>query len=246
MVAPYLWLQATINIYAGQYIGRSYVFPVCSDIILDMGIRRIPLVSGEYYHIYNRGVDKKTIFLDKEDYFHFLKLLYICNSEKSITLRNIGDNFNRGETIVDIGAYCIMPNHFHLLCKEKIESGTTIFMRKLLTAYSMYFNKKYKRSGVLFQGRFKSEHANNNEYLKYLYAYIHLNPAKLKNSKWKEELNSNKEEIFNFIENYPYSSIYEYKTGKIKILNPNQFPNYFPKYIDHAKELLTWLKTKTT
>ncbi|OGJ11058.1 hypothetical protein A2467_03325, partial [Candidatus Nomurabacteria bacterium RIFOXYC2_FULL_36_8] len=152
-----------------------------------MGLRRTPLVRGEYYHIYNRGVEKREIFLDKEDYFHFLKLLYICNSNKSITLRNISDNFDRGETIVDIGAYCIMPNHFHVLCYEKIENGISTFMKKLSTAYAMYFNKKYIRTGILFQGRFKSEHANTDGYLKYLYAYIHLNPAKLKNPKWKED-----------------------------------------------------------
>jgi len=173
-----------------------------------MGIRRTPLVPGEYYHLYNRGVEKRKIFIDKEDYFHFLKLLYLCNSIKSITLRNIGEKFERGETIIDIGAYCIMPNHFHLLCKEKIESGTTIFMRKLLTAYSMYFNKKYNRSGVLFQGRFKSEHVSNDRYLKYLYAYIHLNPAKLKNSKWRELANINTEELFLYVKNYPYSSLH--------------------------------------
>lgn len=205
-----------------------------------MGLRKTQLVKDEYYHIYNRGVEKRKIFLDKEDYFHFLKLLYLCNSSKSIILRNVNKQFDRGETIVDIGAYCLMPNHFHLLCKEKINLGITIFMKKLLTAYAMYFNKKYKRSGVLFQGRFKSEHADNDRYLKYLYSYIHLNPAKLKNPKWRESLINNSELLI-FIKNYPYSSIYEYKTNKIRILNPLAFPNYFPKAKDQLTELAEWL-----
>lgn len=211
-----------------------------------MGSRKTPLVSGEYYHIYNRGVDKRKIFLDKEDYFHFLKLLYICNSEKSVTLRNIGKYFDRGETIVDIGAYCLMPNHFHILCHEKIKNGITTFMKKLLTAYAMYFNKKYKRTGTLFQGRFKSEHAKTDEYLKYLYAYIHLNPAKLKESKWRELKDYNSKQLLNFIKEYPYSSLYEYLNNKIKITHPTSFPNYFPKVKDHLDDLFDWLSIEIT
>jgi putative transposase len=205
-----------------------------------MGLRKRPFIINEYYHIYNRGVEKRNIFIDKEDYFHFLKLLYFCNSSKSITLRNINEPFDRGEPIIDIGAYCLMKNHFHLLCKEKEDSGISIFMKKLLTAYAMYFNKKYKRSGVLFQGRYKSEHINDNRYLKYLYSYIHLNPAKFKNPNWRELL-KNDNELLLFTKNYPYSSIYEYRTNKIKILNPLAFPNYFPKINDHLKELSEWL-----
>lgn len=211
-----------------------------------MGLRRTPLVIGEYYHIYNRGVEKRTIFLDKEDYFHFLKLLYICNSTKSITLRNIGENFDREKTIIDIGAYCLMPNHFHLLCYEKTENGISIFMKKLLTAYAMYFNKKYERTGILFQGRFKSEHASTDRYLKYLYAYIHLNPAKLKESKWRESKNYNSKELLNFIRKYPYSSLYEYFNNKIRIINPDVFPNYFPNAKTHLNDLFGWLSTETT
>ena len=211
-----------------------------------MGLRRTPLVTGEYYHIYNRGVEKRKIFLNKEDYFHFLKLLYICNSEKSITLRDIGKSFVRGKTIVDIGAYCLMPNHFHLLCYERNESGISTFMKKLLTAYAMYFNKKYKRTGILFQGRFKSEHASTDKYLKYLYAYIHLNPIKLKEPKWKELSKYNQKELMSSIIEYPYSSLYEYLNNKVKITNSTLFPNYFPKAKDHINELFDWLSTETT
>ncbi|MFA5773423.1 MAG: transposase [Candidatus Paceibacterota bacterium] len=211
-----------------------------------MGLRRTPLVSGEYYHIYNRGVEKREIFLDKEDYFYFLKLLYICNSKKSIKLRKIEKNFERGETIVNIGAYCLMPNHFHLLCHEKTENGISVFMKKLLTAYAMYFNKKYERNGVLFQGRFKSEHASTDKYLKYLYAYIHLNPAKLKEPKWRELKNYNTKDLLNFIKQYPYSSLYEYLNDKIKITNPASFPDYFQNAKDHLDELFQWLSAETT
>ena len=209
-----------------------------------MGLRREPIVINEYYHVYNRGVEKRKIFLDREDYFHFLKLLYICNSKKSIILRNIGKYFDRGEIIVNIGAYCLMPNHFHLLCKEKIENGTSTFMKKLLTAYVMYFNKKYKRTGVLFQGRFKSEYINTDNYLKYLYAYIHLNPVKIKEPRWKELKNYNPKRLLFYVKEYPYSSLYEYINNKIKITNPKVFPNYFPKAKDHLDDLFEWLSIK--
>src|SRR3989339_706195 len=119
-----------------------------------MALRKQSFAPGEYYHLYNRGTEKRIIFLDEQDYHHFLFLMYICNTTKSIELRNIGESFDRGKTIVDIGAFCLMPNHFHILVREKIESKTSTYMRKLLTGYSMYFNKKYKRTGKLYEGVF--------------------------------------------------------------------------------------------
>ncbi|HEV7423627.1 MAG TPA: transposase, partial [Candidatus Paceibacterota bacterium] len=138
-----------------------------------MALRKQSFAIDEYYHLYNRGTEKRIIFLNKQDYRHFLFLMYICNTVKSIELRNIGENFDREETIVYIGAYCLMPNHFHILVREKIENGISTYMRKLLTAYSMYFNKKYERTGKLYEGVFKSIHASKDAYLKYLYSYTH-------------------------------------------------------------------------
>lgn len=210
-----------------------------------MGIRRTPLVEGEYYHIYNRGVEKIKIFLEKEDYLHFLKLLYLCNSERSILLRDIGKSFERGKTIVNIGAYCLMPNHFHILIHEKTKNGISTFMKKLSTAYAMYFNNKYERSGVLFQGRFKTEHINNDRYFKYLYAYIHLNPIKLKKLKWRELKKLGLRHELEFAKDYHYSSLHEYINNKHKVVNPSSFPNYFPKIQDHLDDLLEWIFIRT-
>ena len=120
-----------------------------------MALRKQDFEIDEYYHLYNRGTEKRIIFLDEQDYKHFLFLMYICNTQKSIVLREIDELFDRGEAIIEIGAYCLMPNHFHILVREKIENGISTYMRKLLTAYSMYFNKKYKRSGKLYEGVFK-------------------------------------------------------------------------------------------
>ena len=139
---------------------------------------------GEYYHLYNRGVDKRIIFNNSSNYNRFILLLYLCNSNKPVDLSNLLQNEGRsfseiwkgvdkGEDIIAIGSYVLMPNHFHILVKEISKNGISKFMKKLLTGYSMYFNKKNKRSGSLFEGRFRTTHVNKNEYLKYLFSYIY-------------------------------------------------------------------------
>lgn len=209
-----------------------------------MALRKQVFVTNEYYHLYNRGTDKRKIFLDKNDYEHFLFLMYICNTTKSIELRNINENFDRGETIVDIGAYCLMPNHFHILAHEKKVGGISKYMLKLMTSYSMYFNKKYERTGKLYEGVFKSTHIDKDIYFKYLYSYIHLNPAKLIDKNWKENKNRDTVNLLNYVFNYPYSSLKEYSKEKFRIIDTSRFPNYFLKPNDHKKELFEWLSSK--
>ncbi len=138
-----------------------------------MALRKQVFALNEYYHLYNRGTEKRVIFLDKKDYEHFLFLMYVCNTTKNIESRNIDQNFDRTETIVDVGAYCLMSNHFHILVREKKEGGISKYMLKLMTSYSMYFNKKYERTGKLYEGVFKSVYASSERYLKYIYSYIH-------------------------------------------------------------------------
>ena len=211
-----------------------------------MGLRKQVFAPGEYYHVYNRGTEKRIIFLDEQDHRHFLFLMYICNTEKSIVLREINEFFDRGETIVDIGAFCLMPNHFHILVHEKIENGISTYMRKLFTAYSMYFNKKYKRTGKLYEGVFKSSHITKDTYLKYIYSYIHLNPAKLIDKNWKENKNRDTKKLLNYIFSYQYSSLKEYMEEKFRIINPIPFPVYFKKPVDHKNELFEWLEIDIT
>ncbi len=150
--------------------------------------RKISFAENEFYHLYNRGVDKRKIYLSASDYRRFLALLYLANSTAPAHLANLLrgkqlkdlSTITREHPLVAIGAFCLMPNHFHILLTPLVEHGISKFMLKLETGYSMYFNKKYERSGALFQGKFKAEHASSDNYLKYLYAYIHLNPARAK------------------------------------------------------------------
>ncbi|MEK9131625.1 MAG: transposase [Patescibacteria group bacterium] len=213
--------------------------------------RNIDFSIGEFYHLYSRGVDKRSLFDDRYDYDHFIKLLYVCNGEIPFIARNtLKDIFlcNRGETTVEIGAYCLMPNHFHILIREKIDGGISKFMQKLLTAYSHYFNKKYQRTGTLFESRFKAKHADTDEYLKYLFAYIHLNPVKLVEPLWKEKGIKDGVRAQEFLSQYAHSSYLDYSGvvlgNRGKILDKAAFPDYFQEPKEFNAFLRDWLNYK--
>jgi len=213
-------------------------------------LRKTSFASGEYYHIYNRGNSKQTIFHDQEDYLRFLKLLFLANGEKSFKIYFIKENpyeFEKGKNLVDIGAYCLMPNHFHLLITQTEEGDISKFMQKISTGYSMYYNNKYKRTGTLFEGKFKAEHIDNDRYLKYIFSYIHLNPVKIIDSKWKENGIKNTNKTLTFLEKYNFSSYQDF-CGKDreqnKILSTNSFPNYFPSKDSFKREIFDWLTYK--
>jgi putative transposase len=136
-----------------------------------------------YYHIYNRGVEKRDIFCNKSDYKRFIVGLREFNSLNSISLRDQLEFPSRSSTSVDtevelreeklveIVAYCLNPNHYHLIVKEVVENGVAKFIQKLGTGYTNYFNKKYDRTGSLFQGRYKKVEIKENSRLLYLSAY---------------------------------------------------------------------------
>lgn len=211
--------------------------------------RKIKFSIGEYYHVYNRGVDKRDIFIDRHDYDRFLLLLSVCNSSNPINIREIKRTNYKGPAfvspiLVNVGAWCLMPNHFHFLVKEEFEGGMSAFFHKLSTAYSMYFNKKYGRSGSLFEGKFKSQHAETDRHLKYLFSYIHLNPIKLIQKDWKEKGVRNKKEAINYLEKYPYSSYLDFigkKRVQNKILTIEAFPKYFPGVDYFVREIFEWI-----
>lgn len=210
--------------------------------------RKFNISIGEFYHIYNRGNSKSNIFRDKADIGRFQKLLFVSNNTNPVVFKEIQslalDKIKRGEALVDIGVYCLMGNHFHLLVREKIENGTSIFMQKLLTSYSKYFNKKYGRIGTLFEGPFKATHADTDEYLKYLFAYIHLNPIKIIDPEWKENGIADYEEAKNYLARYSYSSYLDYMgTNRIEnsILNKPVFPDYFSNFKEFSKFIDEWL-----
>ncbi len=219
-----------------------------------MSNRTVQIVPGEIYHVYNRGTDKRLIFLDAADYNRFIELLYLSNSVHSINVRDIKNHntsvftFDRGKELVAIGAYCLMPNHFHLMVTPLADEGVSIFMKKLCTSYSMYFNKRYERSGALFQGKFKSQHADTDEYLKYLFAYIHLNPIKLIDSTWRDEGIKDLTKSYNYVSHFHYSSLPDYLSSQRPekvLLSKSEFPDYFSTCKDVEAELFEWLTHRT-
>lgn len=216
-----------------------------------MSIRKVNFVKGEYYHIYNRGNSKQKIFNDEKDYLRFIALLYVSNTKQKFDFynlnRNIISNIYELEMIdqyVSIGSYCLMPNHFHILITEKIGGGITAFMQKLSTAYVMYYNKKYERSGSLFEGKFKSKHIETDRYFKYLFSYLHLNPIKLIQKDWKEKGITNRQVAMKYLNTYSHSSYLDFlgeERPQKQILDLKSFPEYFPSKKLFIKEIFEWL-----
>ena len=213
-----------------------------------MAERKFAFAPDEFYHLYNRGNSKQVIFRDVYDYRHFIQLLYIANDVGPIKLRDVSVNntfeYVRDEQLVAIGSYCLMPNHFHILIKQIEDNGISKFMQKVATGYSMYFNSRYERTGGLFEGRFKARHADSDEYLKYLFSYIHLNPVKLIDTTWKEEGIKNPSEAYSYAVGYQHSSLSDYvgtKRPENAILNPGLFPEYFVSHNSIKEELFDWL-----
>lgn len=210
--------------------------------------RKIKFSVDEFYHIYNRGNNKAKIFLDNNDHKRFQKLLYVCNSTKPIVFKTVQgrslDEIERGERLVNINAYCLMPNHFHLIIHEQVEGGITRFMGKLSTAYSMYFNKKNDRTGSLFEGRFKAKHVDEDNYLKYLLSYVHLNPVKIIEPAWKESGISDREAAKKYLKEYQYSSYVDFigqSREEKNILNVESLPDYFGTFNEFEDFVDEWL-----
>mgnify|MGYP000859478265 CR=1 FL=1 len=220
-----------------------------------MSLRKVNLVSGEIYHIYNRGVDKREIFVDDKDRIRFIHDLFEFNNGKpSLKINYFYNNSEVGlpnikrkprEALVEILAYCLMDNHFHLLVRQKKEKGITEFMRKLGTGYTNYFNKKYERSGALFQGKFKSKHIEKDAHLMYLPIYIHLNPLDFEFKEWREGKIGDAHKALDFLDKYRWSSYLDY-VGK------KNFPSIIEKdFLLHRlgneeaqkKEIKNWIKS---
>ena len=222
-----------------------------------MASRKDNLVQGEIYHIYNRGVDKRDIFMDDEDCLRFIHDLFEFNdSNKTKNLRvylhskqnkEVGlPNIKRPrEILVEILAFCLMDNHYHLILKQKAENGITEFMRKLGTGYTNYFNNKNERTGSLFQGKFKSICVKKDSHLMYLPIYIHLNPLDLKFPEWRKRKIKDYKKAIEFLDSYRWSSYMDY-TGKKNfpsLINKSFLLHRLGNEEKQKKEVLDWLES---
>ena len=175
-------------------------------------MNRAPIEIDTFHHVYNRGTDKRLIFMDDADRKLFLKYLHILNDadiespSKSIKAREKTEKAAR--RLVNICAFCLMSNHFHLLLHEHLEGGISKFMQRVGTAYTMYFNEKYDRSGGLFQGAFKSRLIGDESYLMRVIDYIHVNPIQHRKEDGSKKMIL--ESDLKFLDKYTWSSYRDY------------------------------------
>jgi len=204
-------------------------------------MRRDPFITGEYYHIYNRGVEKRKIFLCNKDYFRFLESMKEFNNAKPVyslflhrELKRRGAlDVQRLKELVEIVCYCLNPNHFHFILKQTVENGISEYMKRIGGGYTKYFNHHNQRSGFLFQGRFKSVHIKTNAQLLYLSAYVNKN----------RYIHGYGDDL-----DWPFSSFQEY-TGKRNngICNRNEIRNQFKsksEYREFIQENALYMKEK--
>lgn len=172
-------------------------------------MRRTVFANEEYYHIYNRGVDKRDIFLEDRDYIRFIKTIRKLKDQGSAFLKKAEPSG------IKLIAYCLNPNHYHFILKQTVDNSISEFMHRLGTSHTMYFNRKYDRTRILFQGKFKSIHVDSDEYLTWLSAYININPKLHK--------------ITNNLNKYPWSSYLDYiNRRKGTLCDKNMILNQFP------------------
>lgn len=210
-----------------------------------------------FYHIYNRGVEKRNIFKEGRDQERFIASLDIFNNQKptkndfrEAELERVKSNFTQvagDNRLVSLVAYVLMPNHFHLILKSKTDGGITEFMRKLGTGYTNYFNKKHARVGPLFQGKFKSIVIDGDEYFNYLLHYIHLNPLDTTTLSWRSGAINDPMQAMKYLNDYPWSS-YHFYTNRVKSnfthLDVEEITSLGIDPEDYGRDLVDWLSSE--
>jgi len=190
-----------------------------------MPTKRPQLVNGEIYHIVIRAIEDLKLFRNEKDYFRMIHDLFEFNDDDPVSstyrhgiiikmprnVLGILSSRKKRKMLVEILAFCLMPNHVHLLVKQLREGGISKFMRKIGAGYGLYYNQKYKRSGHLFKGRYKIVHIESQEQLKTVFVYIHTNPIAIIFPGWKEKGINNLKRTINFLEEeYRWSSYPDY------------------------------------
>ncbi len=171
--------------------------------------RTIPLITDELYHVFNRGTARQPIFLTKRDYDRFTEILRYYLPVKPpirysrflmLTTKQREEFFSRKQRelvpAVTCIAYCVMPNHFHLVLRQETDGGISKYLANICNSYTRYINTKKKRQGPLLQGKFKAVRIEDDEQLLHLVRYVHLNP-------YSNALVRSVDDVFA----YPYSSL---------------------------------------
>lgn len=209
----------------------------------------------EIIHVLNRGVDKRKIFLDERDYYRFIHDLFEFNDEDNVFniyrtklfdvgRRTIEKKKKQRKLLVDVHAFCLMPNHYHLLVSSRVKKGIPLFMKKLNGGYAKYFNEKYKRNGALFQGKYKRIIVNKDAHFIHLPYYIHLNPLDLISPEWRERKLDDFTKAIKFLDSYRWSSHLDYlgKDNFPSITNRKLLLDFFGGQNGYEDSIKNWLK----
>lgn len=203
--------------------------------------RKEKLVTEQFYHIYNRGVEKRTIYTSFRDYQRFKTLIFHYlisnkkfsdeNPEMEVLTKAALDKSMAGgfKKLVEVSSYCLMPNHFHILIKQLVDHGVSDYMHRIITSYTRYFNKKYERVGPLLQGPFRYKRIESEEQLLYVSKYIHRNPIESSKTRlsWNQALT------------HPWSSLSSYQLELEELLFKEPIINSFSSlksYINFLKK----------
>ncbi len=220
-----------------------------------------PLFAQDnYYHVYNRGVEKRNVFLDDFDRLRFIHDLFEFNDTAP------AGKFSKGKSptpstqsevqppivvakrvpLIKIHCFCLMPNHYHMLVEQVRDGGIIAFMKKLGTGYTMYFNERYDRVGPLFQGRFKAVHVGEEAHLRYLPLYIHLNPLDLTMPNWREQKIISQKKAEAFLNSYRWSSHRDYagRHNFPSVISRRFLHTLFDGEKGYQQRLKEWLREK--
>jgi putative transposase len=205
----------------------------------------------ELYHVLNRGVEKRRIFLEDGDRVRFVHALFEFNDSKpsNNTTRKMNDLRSRSlvrTPIVDIHGWCLMDNHYHLLLSDIVEGGITLFIRKLNIGYAKFFNEKYDREGTLFQGRTKKIHIANDAHFLHILHYIHLNPLDTLEGahEWRQQKVADSKMAQKHLQTYRWSSFNDYCGRKNfpSLLTTSLFKEVFGDVETHTFQYLQELQ----
>jgi len=209
-------------------------------------MRKHKFINGSYYHIYNRGVDKRDIFSDEKDAERFLLSMKLFSDENPIGSVQIALRENETvdvqrlqkslKKIVSIVEYCLNPNHFHFILKQEMDGGISEFMKRLQGGYTKYFNDKNKRSGSLLQGRFKSSYAERENYFEMICPYVMWNHK-------IHDIPKNKKHLVR-------TSDDEYRSGAFSLVNPKEAKKFlamfggYKSFSKHGQEVISIVRSQ--
>jgi len=215
---------------------------------------------GDIFHIVSRGVEKRNIFMKPQDYSRFILGLEFFNRQninnnlweliaKAGTVpaleRILNEREKKSKPLIELMAFALMPNHYHLVAREIIKDGISLFMRKM-GGYSTYFNKQYKRVGPLFQSRYKAVPVINDIQLSNVFVYVHTNPIELIEPQWKDFKVRNSKKAIRWLASYKQSSYLDYMEGHnySNVIQKKFFLEFYGGKNNCQKTVEDWIKFK--